>query len=102
MNEKTIIGPVWVTKHALTSPIQRFEQVRLSDGGGVYWYQNGSSWMYSAIGEGREWHRTEEAAHARVKVMAEAKIKSLDKSRAKAMQRLEVGARVVVTAGRPA
>ena len=103
VNDKTIIGPVWITTHALTAPIAKIEQVSLDDDGRTLaWYQQShGGYMDHAHGEGVEWHRTEESAHARVKVMAEAKIKSLDKSRAKMVQRLESGAKVVVAFGRP-
>jgi hypothetical protein len=100
MNDKTIIGPVWVTKHALTSPIQRLEQVTVN-GDMITWYQGDGLYMDHAHREGRDWHRTEESAHARVSVMVDAKSKGIDKQRVKLVRLLENGAKVVAAAGRP-
>lgn len=98
------IGPVWVTTHALTAPIIRLEQVSFNGQRHISWRAKGSGpngCVRFAHGEGLEWHRTEEAAHARVKVLAESRAKSMEKSIVQLRKRIETGARVLVGSGEP-
>jgi hypothetical protein len=82
---------VWITKYALTEGIIEAE-------GDIYTgIPNSDMFCCSRIGffkdysspnfhgEGREWHRTEEAAKAKANQMVSAKIGSLKKSLAKFM-----------------
>jgi hypothetical protein len=75
MTDDEAIGPVWVTKYALTDVVQKVPHVilcsigtEMAKVGGVYFH-----------GEGRDWHRTEEAAKNRAETMCVAKIESLKK-----------------------
>lgn len=75
------IGPVWVTKYALSRGIERIER--------VYFILQGDGDIYSGprpvadgrwfFGEGSEWHRTESAAIVRAEEMRKAGIASLKK-----------------------
>lgn len=68
---------IWATKYALTEGIQHLKAGRcLHSPNMVYVPSNG----YYLHGEGRDWHRTEEAAKARAEAMRKAKIQSLKRS----------------------
>lgn len=68
----------FITKYAMTSGIEE----RLVEDCGDGLVKGGGYGAYFH-GEGREWHRTKESAFARAKVMQAAKLKSIDKQRAK-------------------
>lgn len=81
MKDDTIIPEVWVTKYAITTGIKRHVNVKQSAEKPQYvWsgdHRRMSSQMF--VGEGREWHRTEVAAKARVREMIAAKRESIAK-----------------------
>lgn len=67
---------VWITKYALTTGIFEMEvESQSEDGTGVY----GKAWSDCYHGEGKEWHRTKEAALVRAEKMRQKKIASLKK-----------------------
>ena len=67
----------YITKYALTSGIKEVEaEWSESIPSMVTW----GGWFNSAHGEGRQWHRTKEAAVAQAEKMRLAKIVSLKKS----------------------
>lgn len=69
---------VWITKSAFTKGIyEREVKTHLDIGGGGM--VSGPGVFETYHGEGREWHRTREAAVARANVMRLAKIKTLQK-----------------------
>ena len=77
------IETFYITKHALTQGIEK-EQGRVCEAGGgsmIECHPVGYSAYYH--GEGREWHRTREAAIKKAEEMRLAKIKSIKKSLAK-------------------
>jgi hypothetical protein len=79
MNKKT--ADVWVTKYALTAGV-RVARVELCDVGGGRMVREVIS-GYPVCYHGNDWHLTEDEALSRVREMVDAKLKSLDKQRAK-------------------
>ena len=75
---------VWITKYALTEGISVEEGELSETSPSMFCYGDraGYSQQY-AHGEGKDWHRTPEAAEARAEVMRQAKIASVKKSLAK-------------------
>lgn len=74
--ERTILGPVWVTKYALTRGILRFETMEQVDGCMVVHRPSPGTivqWFCTT-----DWHLTEEAARAQVRAMAKKKLKSIE------------------------
>jgi len=70
----------WVTKYALTEGIMKMQVQDCFDTSPAMVEKiNGGSQYY----HGKDWHRTPEAAVARAKEMRAAKLKSIDKNRAK-------------------
>lgn len=70
---------VWITKYALRDGVQKVEATLSPE------YPKCVSWggYKDAWGEGKEWHRTQEAAIARAEEMRIAKIASLKRQIAK-------------------
>lgn len=67
---------VWLTRLAMTSGVKVAEgEISDSDPNGDSIRVFGCTWHHNAHGEGRDWHRTREAAVARVEVMRTAAIK---------------------------
>ncbi len=91
MVERKKIGPVFITKYALTKGILRLESVELIDDGQRPWVK----WGTWGSAHGDDWHRTEEAAQLRVAKMVDAKLASLDKQRLKLVKLREKGVRIV-------
>jgi hypothetical protein len=87
-SEKKIIT-AWITKYALTKGIIQAEVEECGNalgefGGMIFLYKkSGESWPQYFHGEGKEWHRTHEAALKKADEMRQAKIKSLQKQIAK-------------------
>ncbi len=82
--DKVRIGPVFVTKYALTKGIIRYEEADdhgKSDGGRRMISIPGTRYLMMFYGD--DWHDNEEAARLRVAVMRTAKRKSLEKQLAK-------------------
>ena len=73
---------VWITKYVLTKGIYEVE-VRMNPTIGDGQMVSGPGVFESYHGEGRDWHRTREAAVKHANVMRVAKIRSLQKSIAK-------------------
>ena len=70
---------VYITKYALTSGIEIVKVNIYSNTPSLVRYNTGGFDQYAHV-EGREWHRTAEAAIKRAEEMRVAKIKSLHKS----------------------
>lgn len=68
---------VWITKYALTRGI--FAVVAEDCGNDMVKFKGGNPGNVYAHGEGREWHRTREAAETRALAMRDAKVLSLQK-----------------------
>lgn len=77
MSERTRFT-AWVTKYALTEGILKMLVEDIGDG--IVRKVNGTLPTYFHD-EGREWHRTHEAAIVKAKQMQAAKLRSLDKQR---------------------
>ncbi len=73
---------VWVTKYALTSGVFSVD-AEINDDMATYSRSGGTWSMEHAHGEGRDWHRTEASAKARVETIRQRKIDSLKKQIAK-------------------
>lgn len=71
---------LFITKYALTTGI---EEIECEEGGGGVVKTVGKSWSGYFHGEGREWHRTREAAVTRAKEMQTKKVAALKKQLAK-------------------
>ena len=69
----------WITKYALSTGIQEVDGEIAGTSGSMVLYGHGYS-RQAAHGEGKDWHRTREAAVERAKKMRVAKIASLRKS----------------------
>lgn len=82
MDDKRI-GPVWVTKYALSLGIEMYDSARKSDDSSMIAIPRGNGLALYFHGEGREWHRTEAAAITRAKEMQLKRIKSLEQQIAK-------------------
>lgn len=67
---------VWITKYALTSGIIQTEG-EVTNSGALYVLHTGHLTFYH--GEGKEWHRTKEAAVSKAEEMRQKKIESLKK-----------------------
>lgn len=67
----------WITKYALTSGIIH---VTGEAGDGVFIWHGPSGSMNFAHGEGREWHRSLDAALVRAEAMRTARLESLSNS----------------------
>ena len=75
---------VWITKYALTEGIQEIEADDRSGGDGMV-KRIDADWGPYFHGEGKEWHRSRDAAVVRAEAMRQAKIKSVKKQ----LERLE-------------
>lgn len=84
---------VWITKYALTEGIREADVDQPSAEPSMVVEEPKSNDRYRQYfhGEGREWHRTREAAEAKAEQMRQAKIASLKKQIAK-LERLSFGA----------
>jgi len=72
---------VWITKYALTNGIIEVDGDISTCSTKLFTYRHGAgTFMQSAYGEGKEWHRTREEAVVRAEEMRITKLKSLDKS----------------------
>lgn len=69
---------VWITKYALSEGLYEAEVTISSGGMAREQLQYGCRYYHV---EGRDWHKTREAALQRCEVMRQAKLKSLDKTR---------------------
>ena len=72
---------VWITKYALSTGIKEIE-ANVSSVSSDMVTESGSIWNHFH-GEGRDWHRSREAATAKAEEMRKAKIVSLRKQIAK-------------------
>ena len=82
----------YITTYALTTGILKREVHRTGNDTFVRYHNPGQSgWVFA-----NDWdvHRTEDAAQARAQAMIEAKIKSLDKQRAKLVKLALTGVKV--------
>ena len=71
---------VWITKYALTIGIEEIE-VEQNERIPSLVTERREDWPRSFHGEGRDWHRTPEAAVERAEKMRKAKLASIDKQR---------------------
>ena len=78
---------VYITKYALSGGIQAIEAEECDEPGMIQ--QVGAKWATYYHGEGKDWHRTREAAAERAEEMRKAKIGSLKKQIAK-LEKLEL------------
>lgn len=76
---------VWVTKYALTIGIMELDAEATSQSGRLAVRRSRNSYPQYYYGEGKEWHRSKDAAIARANTMRAAKIKSVKKQ----LERLE-------------
>jgi len=86
MSEKKITA--WTTKYWESLGIQQIEAVVCKNVDNAMIKATDQSHGYYH-GEGREWHRTEEAAKLRVKELAKKKLISIAKKRAKILEILK-------------
>lgn len=70
---------VWITKYALTTGIIESEGEIHGQNSNMVRIQRGGRYPELFHTEGKEWHRTEEAAKIRARIMRDAKIESLHK-----------------------
>lgn len=74
---------IWITKYALTTGVFCVEATLFLGDGMARYRREGSHFDEYAHREGRDWHRTEAAAKARVEALRRKKIASLKKQIAK-------------------
>lgn len=79
---------VWTTKYALTKGIEDFDAEICADISQNMISRIDSKWGEYYHGEGREWHRTKEAAITRANEMKQSKIISL-KRQIEKLEKLE-------------
>lgn len=74
---------VWSTKYTLTTGIQEVEgEIAVNVSANMFrvHHAHDGSYGYNLHGEGKEWHRTEQAALERALVLVEKKAESIRKS----------------------
>ena len=74
--KKGIIAKVWITKYALTTGVFEITAEITKDGSAYDMHTSLPTFFH---GEGKEWHRTKEAAIAKAEEMRQKKIESLKK-----------------------
>lgn len=70
---------VWITKYALTQGIYEAEVEQSKSSPSMVSQRRANTYDICYHGEGKDWHRTPEAARAKATKMVEDKIKSLKK-----------------------
>ena len=70
---------IWITKYALTTGIQEVDDAEISSASPSMISVPSLGVFATFHGEGREWHRTEDAAVERADLMRYKKIAALDK-----------------------
>lgn len=73
----------FVTKYAMAKGVFQVEADEPRTPGYLRGHHPTERWSFDAHGDGRQWHRTREAAEARAEQMRQAKIASLKKQIAK-------------------
>lgn len=74
-----IIFTAWITKYALTRGVYKLEVEQAADGQDGKYVYGRDRYSQQFVGEGKEWHRTPEAALQRADDMRKEKIASLRK-----------------------